>query len=127
VSRFLPVTHVLFDMDGLLLDTEELYSTAYQAVMDKSGSTSRYTFDYKVRHIMGRRPNECAVKMIEHYGLEMTPDEFLVGLGAEQENLFPKSTWMPGILKFLHHLYKVETIGQQLCYLYDCDQHASFV
>ncbi len=102
-----PVTHVLFDMDGLLLDTEELYSDAYRAVMASAGSSSEYTFEFKVRNIMGRKPVECAEKMVSHYGLALTPDEFVARLEKEQEKRFPDTTWLPGVQKLVHHLYKV--------------------
>ncbi len=32
-----PITHVLFDMDGLLLDTETCYTTAQAAVLARYG------------------------------------------------------------------------------------------
>src|SRR6185503_9762792 len=44
-------THVLFDLDGVLLDTEPLYTEATQAVVGRFGKT--YDWALK-RHTMGR-------------------------------------------------------------------------
>ena len=54
------VTHVLFDMDGLLLDTEPLYTAATEAVAARHGSTDpsglplAFTWDLKVAELDGR-------------------------------------------------------------------------
>ena len=99
------ISHVLFDMDGLLLDTEELYSQSYQIVNDRHGA-GKYTFEFKVK-LMGTRPLNCAKMMIEQYKLPISPEEFVEATTKEQEKLFPGVRWMPGMLKLVHHLYKV--------------------
>ena len=47
----LGVTHVIFDMDGLLINTEDLYTDAFQAVLDEFDI--EYTFEMKAQ-IMAR-------------------------------------------------------------------------
>eukprot|EP00913_Durusdinium_trenchii_P015818 g14866.t1 len=46
------VTHVVFDMDGLLLDTESAYSVAQQAILDKWNR--KFTWDLKAK-MMGKK------------------------------------------------------------------------
>ena len=57
---FAKITHVVFDMDGLLLDTENLYSQAYQKVLDEFGHV--YTYEFKTT-LMGQGPLDCGKKV----------------------------------------------------------------
>lgn len=40
-----PISHIIFDMDGLLLDSETCYETAYANVVGRFGR--KMTFDVK--------------------------------------------------------------------------------
>ncbi len=69
-----PVSHVIFDLDGVLLDTERLYTQATQAVLDEFGK--RYTWEAK-QHMMGRSELTSAQILIEWFGIPLDPDEYL--------------------------------------------------
>ena len=68
------ITHVIFDMDGLLLDTERLYTEATQQLCDRFGKV--YTFDMK-RQVMGKTGASAAQAVIDLVGIPMTPEEYI--------------------------------------------------
>ncbi|XP_055919894.1 probable pseudouridine-5'-phosphatase [Eupeodes corollae] len=72
-SGFKQVTHCIFDMDGLLLDTERLYSEAIQKILDKYGKT--YTFEVKLT-LMGLQNQQVSEKIVAAYDLPMTWQEY---------------------------------------------------
>lgn len=62
MSEFSPVTHCIFDMDGLLINTNHLYFAADEVVLKKYGK--KMTFDVE-RKISGRKPLEAAKILLE--------------------------------------------------------------
>lgn len=97
------ITHVLFDMDGLLLDTESLYTIAQVKLLEPYGMV--FTPEVKAK-MMGRKDLEAAQVMIEHYGLEgkMDPVEFIKNRNEILQEMFPKCELMPGAERLLYHL-----------------------
>lgn len=97
------VTHVLFDMDGLILNTEDLYTTAFQNIVSKYGKD--YTWDLKVK-LMGLHTRETAEAIIKELELPMTVENFLEESSQQFNNLFPESKVLPGADKIIEHLHK---------------------
>ncbi|KAJ2954787.1 hypothetical protein O0L34_g3092 [Tuta absoluta] len=97
------VTHVLFDMDGLILNTEELYSQAFQNILSRFGK--EYTFQLKMR-LMGLQARETAEMIIQELDLPMTPDQFQTECKAQFVKLFPDCQVMPGVQRLIEHLAK---------------------
>ncbi len=92
---------VLFDLDGVLLDTEPLYTKATQMVLEPHGKT--FEWETKSR-MMGRSPLESAQTLIDAVGLQMTASEFLARKRPLLEDLFRQSQPMPGAADFVEHL-----------------------
>lgn len=79
-------THVIFDMDGVLLDTERLYTEATQRIVARFGKI----FDWSVKaNMIGRPAADSARYLVDTLGLPIGPEEYL----AERATLF--ETLMP--------------------------------
>ncbi|KAH0947840.1 hypothetical protein HN011_004512 [Eciton burchellii] len=100
-QNFQDVTHCIFDMDGLLLDTESLYTTAYNRVTQEYGKT--YTWEHKAK-IMGFRSGDALQTIIDMLHLPITVQMFEDKLAPIYQELFPKCDVMPGVEKLLQHL-----------------------
>jgi pseudouridine-5'-monophosphatase len=88
-----PVTHVVFDMDGVLLDTERLYTEATQRICDRFGKT----FDWSVKgNMIGRPALDSARYLVATLALPITPEDYLAERAALFETLMPTAAPMPG-------------------------------
>ena len=104
-EKFSKVTHILFDMDGLLLDTERLYTIAQQKILDRFG----ITFSWEVKSkMMGRKALDAVNVMLDIYKIhnQITAEEFLKEREVILDELFPTCELMPGVEKLLLHLHK---------------------
>ncbi|CAG2111899.1 unnamed protein product [Medioppia subpectinata] len=96
------ITHVLFDLDGLLIDTETCYAKAYQMVAKQFGK--QYTHELKVR-VMGLSPKVGFEVIIKELELPITVEEF-TRLGNEYFNHIVKDVeLMSGAERLVRHLY----------------------
>ncbi|KAJ3075347.1 Pseudouridine-5'-phosphatase [Podochytrium sp. JEL0797] len=97
-----PVTHVLFDMDGLLLDTERIYSEVTNEILSRFGH--KFSWDIKSQMI-GTKERDAANLLIKYYGIQnYTADDYLKERNAMHETRFPDCKPLPGVMRFVQHL-----------------------
>lgn len=99
------ITHVIFDMDGLLLDTEKFYTEVQEIIL------SRYnkTFDWSLKaKMMGKKAIEAAHVFVEETGIvdSLSAEDFLVEREEMLRNMFPTSELMPGADRLIRHLHQ---------------------
>ncbi|XP_032522522.2 pseudouridine-5'-phosphatase-like isoform X1 [Danaus plexippus] len=100
---FKPVSHVLFDLDGLLIDSEKIYTKSFEIVCGKYGKV--FTWELNST-ILGTQSHECADKIIKVLDLPVTRDEFMNECQEINEQLFSNVQLMPGADKLVSHLHQ---------------------
>lgn len=84
---------VIFDLDGVLLDTEPLYSEATQAVLDPW--EKQFSKRLK-REVMGRSATDGAARLLRALGLPLSVEQFLAQREQHLRRLFADCRPLPG-------------------------------
>ncbi|CAG2117123.1 unnamed protein product [Medioppia subpectinata] len=102
-QSYTPVSHVVFDMDGLLLDTEPRYEKAISTVTERYGKP--YKLELKVR-VIGTTGRDSARLITKELELPITPDQYIAELDKEYEKVFDNVPFMAGAERLVRHLHK---------------------
>ncbi|WP_407312462.1 HAD-IA family hydrolase [Pseudomonas sp. nanlin1] len=95
------VKAVIFDMDGLLLDTEGIYTEVTQIIAERYGRT----FDWSVKqNTIGLGAADLSRYIVETLDLPITPDEFIEARAPLMAERFPKAAAMAGAEALVRHL-----------------------
>jgi pseudouridine-5'-monophosphatase len=103
MKKYADITHVIFDMDGLLLDTEPFYTEAARAIAGRYGKT----FDWTLKsRMIGLRSIDSAKLFLEHFQIPLTVGEYLAVRRTILEELFPHAEPLPGALELTRHFHR---------------------
>jgi pseudouridine-5'-monophosphatase len=97
-----PIRHVIFDMDGVLLDTEWIYTEVTNRI------TSRYgkPFDWSVKaNMIGRPAMDSAEYLIAALDLPIRPEDYLTERQPILEEMLATAGAIPGAEEFTRDLH----------------------
>ncbi len=119
----------VFDLDGVLLDSEPLYTRAAEAVLARY----RKTYDWPLkRHIMGRSQHQGAIWLTEQLQLPISAEEYLLERNVWLKQLFVDCPAVEGaeeLVRTLHSLgvrLAVATSSEREMYDLKVSSHAWF-
>ncbi|KAI9930542.1 hypothetical protein ASPWEDRAFT_39440 [Aspergillus wentii DTO 134E9] len=92
----------LFDMDGLLIDSEDKYTCVTNTILNEYGKPN---LPWSIKAQLQGRPAPQAGKIFHDWAkLPITPQEFLEKQAALQAQYFPLSQPLPGVMTLLSKL-----------------------
>jgi len=101
-NEFGAITAVIFDMDGLLLDTEGIYTEVTQIISDRYDGRK---FDWSLKqNTIGLGARDLASYIIKALDLPLSIDEYLQARTPLMDERFPLAKVMPGAEALVRHL-----------------------
>lgn len=101
----MPLRAAIFDMDGLMIDSERIYTECSNAVLAEWGKT--LTWEVKAT-LMGRPAHESAKRLVAATGVPISPEEFSARMDALLAPAFRHVQPLPGIQRLIDHLVEHE-------------------
>jgi len=99
------ITHIIYDNDGLLLDTEPFYTKAHEIIASRFGKIFDWTIKSKM---IGLRAEDSANILINALQLPFSVPEYLETRKHLLAEMFPLADPLPGAVKLTMHLHKAD-------------------
>lgn len=103
IKTFNKVSYVIFDMDGLLLDTEHIYGDIVHDIAKSFGKDLPLSVRLK---IMGTTDEASAATAIKDMQLPISIDDYLVKHTDMCRERFASAKLMPGAERLIRHLHE---------------------
>ena len=88
---------IIYDLDGVLLDTEPVYTVVTREIVGRYGKT----FDWSIkRHMIGRPSIEAARYLVQTLELPISPEAYLEARKQGLADRFPHADAKPGAEAF---------------------------
>ena len=98
------ISCLIYDMDGLLLDTEGIYTEVTQQIVGEYGKV----FDWSVKEkIIGRRSIQAAEIIVESLDLPISPQDYLDSRKDVLQEKFKDTEALPGAKEMTTHFSKL--------------------
>ncbi|CAG9773847.1 unnamed protein product [Ceutorhynchus assimilis] len=101
--KFKPVTHVIFDMDGIIFDTEPIYEEAFIKTLVAYGIEPDYDLYATVCGTPSPKVAEITLK--KYRNLKTTHNEFIEEYRQHAKLGFKNLNLIPGVEKMIKHLH----------------------
>ncbi len=96
------IKSVLFDVDGLLLDTESIYTEVTQSIVGEYGKT----FDWSIKaNMIGLGEKVSSQYLVDALDLPISGDDYLLQRNELLRKGFASCKAMPGAEKLVRHLH----------------------
>ncbi|MBF0287365.1 MAG: HAD-IA family hydrolase [SAR324 cluster bacterium] len=103
MNSFTKITHIIYDMDGLLLDTEPFYTEVTQQIVGRYGKT----FDWSIKSKMiGKDARDSARTLVDRLDLPLEPADYLRERNDLLDQLFPKAKALPHAEQLTRHFHQ---------------------
>uniref|UniRef100_A0AC35FUR3 Uncharacterized protein n=1 Tax=Panagrolaimus sp. PS1159 TaxID=55785 RepID=A0AC35FUR3_9BILA len=96
------ITHIIFDFDGVIVDTEKTYSVANDAVLQTFGRSFNNTLK---NGMMGRKKTEAVQWILQQTGIadHVTVEQFNEIYDKQLMALLPNAPVLPGAVKLIEY------------------------
>ena len=96
---------ILFDLDGVLLDTEPLLANAW---LQTSKEYNYLLTPHKLKELQGRRKKDCAKKIIQWINQDISIEELLSTQKIKLSNQLNKSKPFKGAIELINFCIKIK-------------------